>query len=86
MASRTNSSPRRRRLTPGFDVAKRPNDAGAETGDESDETKGLTAAGAWLRPRACVQARIFAEVDPRAIALHADAAHTAKQLKQVALG
>ena len=83
MASRTNSSPRRRRLTPGFHVA---NDAGAETGDESDETKGLIAAGAWLRPRACVQARIFAEVDPRAIALHADAAHAAKQLKQVALG
>jgi hypothetical protein len=33
-----------------------------------------------------VQARIFAEVDTRAIALHADAAHAAKQLKQVALG
>jgi hypothetical protein len=33
-----------------------------------------------------VQARIFAEVDTRAIALPADAAHAAKQLKQVALG
>jgi hypothetical protein len=32
-----------------------------------------------------VQARIFAEVDTRAIALP-DAAHAAKQLKQVALG
>jgi hypothetical protein len=52
MASPTNSSPRRRRLTPSFDVAKRPYDSGAETGDESDETKGLIAAGAWLRPRA----------------------------------
>jgi hypothetical protein len=33
-----------------------------------------------------VQARIVAEVDTRAIALPADAAHAAKQLKQVALG
>jgi hypothetical protein len=52
MASPTNSSPRRRRLTPGFDVAKRLYDSGAETGDESDETKGLIAGGAWLRTRA----------------------------------
>ena len=39
-----------------------------------------------LADREAVQASIFAEIDTRAVFLHADTAHAAKQQKQIALG
>ena len=66
-------------LSPGFDLENCPDQARAETNNQPDETKRLIALrhDSAPRDRLAVQARVFAEVDARAVIQHADPADTA---------